>query len=167
MKKLISTIAAISAALLMGASVFAEGYINANDLAPANIVEDQAEEDGFVIHGTAEKFVVIDSSEPAKAGDDVFTQRINLKGSGKPDVRSVTFPAKKGETITVFAASSSKTDSRTINIANEAGEVVAEMSEKPYVEGVTVESFKAPADGTYAVYSAKNGMYIYQITVTK
>ena len=167
MKKLISAIAAISAALLMGASAFAEGYINANDLTPASITEDLAAEDGFVIHGTAEKFVLIDSSDPAKAGDDVFTQRINLKGSGKADVRSVTFPAKKGETITIYAASSSKTDARTINVANEAGEVVKEVSVKPYTDGVTVDSFKAPADGTYAAYSAKNSMYIYQITVAK
>ena len=167
MKKLISTIAALSAALLMGASAFAEGYINANDLAPANLVEAQKEEDGFVINASADKFVVIDSSDPAKYNDEVFTQRINLKGSGSVDLRSVSFPVKAGETVTVYTASSSKTDSRTLNVVNGAGEVAKEISAKPYLEGITVDSFKAAADGTYTAFSAKNGMYIYQITITK
>lgn len=166
MKKIL---AVLSAALLFGASAFAEGYISANDLTKGTIIDnDMACEDGFVIHGDPEKFVLIDGGETVSYGEDTFTQRINLKGSGKAaGVRSVSFPAKKGEKITVYTHSSSKTEARTLVIANEAGEQVAAIPGNVYTDAVSVETITAPADGTYYAFSKKSGMYIYQIIIAK
>jgi len=167
MKKIL---AVLSAALLFGASVFAEGYISANDLTKGTMIEADLEcEDGFVIHGDAEKFVVIDApGNPVSHGEDIFTLRINLKGSGKVgSPRTVSFPAKKGEKVTVYTHSSSKTEARTLVIANEAGEQVAAIAGNIATDPVSVETITIPADGTYYAFSKKSGMYIYQITVSK
>ena len=166
MKKIL---AVLSAALLFAASAFAEGYISANDITKGTIIDnDLACEDGFVIHGDAEKFVVVDGGEAVSYGDETFTQRINLKGAGKAaGVRSVTFPAKKGEKVTVYTHSSSKTEARTLVIANEAGEQVAAIAGNVSTDPVSVETITIPADGTYSAFSKKSGMYIYQIIIAK
>ncbi len=164
MKKII---ALFTAALLFGASVFAEGYINANDLTLGDITEDRAEEDGFVIHASAERFVVIDKADGQKYGDEVFTQRINLKGKAVGAYRTVSFPAKAGEKITVYCLSSSKTDARVVVVKNSAGETLKEITAAAANPTVSVGEVVVSADGEYTVCGTNGGVYIYQITVGK
>ncbi len=160
-------LALFSAALLFGASAFAEGYINANDLTLGEITEDKTEEDGFVIHASAERMVVIDKADGQKYEDEVFTQRINLKGKIVGKARCVSFPAKAGEKITVYCLSSSKTDARVVVVRNEAGETLKEISAAAANPVVSVGEIVAPADGEYTVGGTNGGVYIYQITVGK
>lgn len=169
MNKMLNRVAAFSAVLMMGAFAFGEGYINANDLEKTEIVEESKQEDGFVLLGTAEKNVTVDTCPTHTAEDgEVFTQRIKLNGSGTAEYRNISFPAKKGETVTVYGNSGSKTDTRSIIVMGTAGQV-AELSMDPDPSGAkpSIESFKAPADDTYMIYSKKSGINVYQIKVTK
>ncbi len=159
--------AAFTAILMMGAAAFAEGYINAADLDKGSFTADIKCEDGFVIHANSEKNVEIKSADARTVGEDTFTQCIKLGGAGKLDYRSISFPAKAGETVTVQGVSSSKTEARAALVVNEAGETVAELPLKADGADVSTETFKAPADGTYYVWSKKSGIYIFQIKVGK
>ncbi|MBQ0050954.1 MAG: hypothetical protein KBT11_02695 [Treponema sp.] len=165
MKKLIATLTALAAAMTM--SVFAEKYISANDLTKGTIYENLACEDDFVITANEEKSVEIggqSSDCPNTALGETFTQRIKL-GSGKFDFRSITFPAKAGQTVTVVCKSSSKTDARVISVLNEAGEEVGTVPAGAYPEEMSVGKVKIPADGNYAVTPKKNTIYIYEVVV--
>ena len=161
--------AVAAATFLLTAFSFAEGYINANDLEQGDVTAEKKEEDGFVLLATPEKAMVVQKSDKMKAGDDTFTQRISTKGSGKATERAITFPAKAGETIKVVCASSGNSGSRPLHIVNtDTGEELKSVAAASYKEGKpTVDSVKAPADGTYAVYSTGGGMYIYKIEVSK
>jgi hypothetical protein len=169
MNKMLNRIAAASAVLLMGAFAFGEGYINANDLENGEIVAEAKQEDGFVILGTADKNVTVDTC-PAHTADDgeVFTKRIKLNGGGDATFRCISFPVKKGETITVYGNSGSKTDARVLVVVGTAG-AVTELSMDPDPSGAkpTIATFKAAADDTYSVYSKKSGLNVYQIKITK
>ena len=106
MKKILT---AIAVTLLFGASVFAEGYISANDLELGTVDSPRKEEDGFVLNATnAEKqFLVIEdkSKDPVTCDGEKIINRINFKGGGKKDYRSISFPAKAGETVKIYCAS--------------------------------------------------------------
>ena len=150
----------------MGVS-FAEGYVNANDLETGSFKSKVELEDGFALYGSEEKPINVDVTEVPTAPDgEVFTKRINTKGGGSTTFRSVSFPVKSGEKVTVYAMSGSKTDTRTLLFMNEAGEQVAEMDVAPYTGGViAINSFKASADGTLFTWSKSGGIYIYCIKV--
>ncbi len=150
----------------MGAA-FAEGYVNANDLETGTVKSKVELEDGFALIGTEEKSLTIDNTEvPAAPDGEVFTKRINLKGAGSADYRTVTFPVKSGEKVTVYALSGSKTDVRTLLFVNENGEQVASVDVPPYTGGkIEIGSFKVSANGTLLAYSKSGGIYIYCIKV--
>src|SRR5574344_1429313 len=98
MNKMINRVAAGAAVLLMGAFAFGERYINANDLEKGEIVAESKQEDGFVILGTADKNVTVETCPTHTADDgEVFTQRIKLNGGGAADFRNISFPVKAGE----------------------------------------------------------------------
>lgn len=154
---------------LFSASIFAEGYVSANDLDEGTVQGKMALDDGFAILASAEKAVVIDkagdSPIPKNADGESFNRRINLKGAGNTATRCVSFPVKAGETITVDCQTSSKTDSRTLVIVDSDGNNVLSVSAAP--GEVKRGSAKASKAGTYYAYSSKGGMYIYQIDVKK
>jgi len=171
MKKMMTKIAAAAAVFMMSAFAFAEGYICANDLEPGEVTEVKNEEDGFVLNATAEKNITVEKKplHKTKDGED-FTVAIKLNGSGKKDFRSISFPAKAGETVTVWGNSGSKTEVRPLLVVNEAGEIIKELPMDVDGQAGTIASegsFKVPADGVYTVYSKKSGINIYQIKVTK
>ena len=166
MKKIVTFIAAC---MMLATFAFAEGYINANDLEAGEITEVSEQEDGFVINASAEKNVTIEKKPLHKSpqGED-YTVAIKLNGSGNLNVRSISFPAKKGETITVHGNSGSKTDVRPLIIADSVCKALKELPMGVDVQAGTVASegkFKVPADGTYTVYSKKSGINIYFIEV--
>ena len=170
MKKLITVIAA---SLLLCASVFAEGFINANDLALGTVDSPRKEEDGFVLNATkAEKqFLVVEdkSADPVTVDGEKITNRINFKGGGAADYRSISFPAKAGETIKVFARSSNKKSARAIKVINAEGVEIAELTgevDQPD-KNIKVMTVKAPANGTYTIFPVGGGAYFYKIEVVK
>lgn len=171
MKKLITVIAA---SLLLGSSVFAEGFINANDLTPGTIIGDQKEEDGFVLHGAPDasgKALLVEnkSADPAICDGEKVTNRISMKGAGSLTERSISFPAKAGETITIFARSSNKKSARAIKVMNAEGVEIAELTgevDQPD-KNIKAMTVKVPANGTYTVFPIGGGAYFYMIKVAK
>ncbi len=166
MKKIIATLTAIAAAMTLGA--FAEKYVSANDLELGTVAEDKALEDDFVIKATAEKIVEItkqSSDCPNSVGDETFTQRIKIGGKGDVTCRSIQFPAKAGQKVTVYAKSSSKTDNRIVAVLAEDGTQVGTAEAAAYAGEISVGSVTLPADGNYFVTSGKSGIYIYEIIV--
>ena len=167
MKKII---AALAASLLFGASVFAEGYLSANDVPVGEIKADAPQEDGFVIHGKEKKTIKVQKNSTKFAGEK-FTQRLSLGGSrieegGAPEL-VISFPAQKGETLSVYGKSSSKKDDRVAEVYDASGNVVASLP-MVFDGGKTeIQTFKIPADGTYSVGSKTGTIYIYKIEVSK
>ena len=165
MKKLIATLTALAAAMTM--SVFAEKYISANDLEKETLTANKTCEDDFTITASDEKSVEIGSQSsdcPNAVNGEVFTKRIKL-GSGKFAFRSITFPAKAGQKVTVYCKSSSKTDARVISVLNEKNEEVGTIDAKAYPDEMSTGSVTIPEDGNYAVTPKKNTIYVYEVIV--
>ena len=105
------------------------------------------------------------------ANGEEFNMALQLQGSGNATSRSVSFPAKAGETITVWGNSTSKTDMRSIVVIGPDGKSVAELSMDKDVNGegglASEGSVKVSVDGTYTVFSKKSGINIYKINVGK
>ncbi len=154
--------------LFLSGLLTAAGYVNANDLEKGTFTIEVKLEDNFALHGTAEKAIIVDAADEGKTAPDgeVFTQRINTKGSGNMAQRSVSFPVKAGEKVTIYGHSSSKTDTRTMLIVDSDGQTVFSMDVGPYATAdVAIGSFNAPADGTLYAWSKSSGIYIYCIKV--
>ena len=170
MKKLITVVAA---SLLLGASVFAEGFINANDLAVGTVDSPRKEEDGFVLNATkAEKqFLVVEdkSSDPVTCDGEKITNRINFKGGGAADYRSISFPAKAGETIKIYCASAKKDSERPIKMINADGVEIKEFAaaKDDKSKPIAPLTIKAPATSTYTLFAKGGGWYLYKIEVVK
>lgn len=166
MKKVI---AVLSAVLLAGACAFAEGYISANDVEKGVIDSSVAQEDGFFLNGVPEKALEVNGAS-VTVGEDTFTQRFKFGSKPKDGdwkAPSVSFPAKKGETVTVWGQSSSKTDARVVQIKDESGKVVKELPVNSSSDPCEPQSFKVEADGTFYAVSKSGTVYIYQIKVGK
>lgn len=168
MKKII---AILSAALLMSAAAFAEGYICANDVELGAIDSSVAQEDGFFLNGVPEKALEVTKSDTVVIGEDTITQRFKFGSKPKDggwQAPSVSFPAKAGETVTVWGLSSNKAEARVILIKDESGKIVAELPVNAYdVANCEAQTFKPSKDGTYYAVSKSSTVYIYQIKVSK
>lgn len=146
-----------------------KGYISANDLESAALKENVNAEDGFVLVATEEKGMAVeDLKDIPKIGDETFTKRISTKGSGKVDLRNVSFPAKKGDTVLIYAGQGGSAP-RPLHVVDTAtGSDIAAFEISPKdISTVTPDVFEVsiPADGTYCVYSTTGGCYLYQIKV--
>lgn len=148
-----------------------EQYLSANDLDGATLTS-AIKSEGFTIYATDKKSVKIDAMDEGReaADGEVFTQRIKLNGSGSLEYRCISFSAKKDQKVTVYTNSSSKTDARTLNVANKAGDIVATITAPidsdpaaPTLAGMG--EFTVPSDGVYFIYSSGSGINIYQIIV--
>ena len=147
-------------------------YISANDIEVGKIMTDQKVEDGFVIHG-AQKPIEVAKTDIKIAGEK-FTQRFKMSGSavekGGEPVSVISFPAKKGETITLYGISSSKTEARVAEIYDESKAVVASIPLPVYSgddDAPAVGTYEVTADGTYSIGSKSSTIYIYYINVSK
>lgn len=148
--------------------LFAEDVLSANDLQANPSVTAPMTVGKFKIMATSEKAVTIDVLETATKSEDgeIFNMRINLKGGGSGDYRSVRFTAKKGAEIKVYLASSSKTDARVMRLCDAKGKTVAEFSGAPYTDAnASMGTVKIPANGEYYLFSVSSGMYIYMIII--
>ena len=139
MKKIILTLIA-SAALVMGS--FAEGYICANDVDLGTYTSEKKEEDGFVLLPASGKPIIVETLDVGANGSEKFTKRLNMKGA----TCQISFPAKAGETITVEALSSSKTEKRAAVIKDADGNTftLVKLNNEAFQDNNYIGSVKFP-----------------------
>lgn len=165
MKKLITVIAA---SLTLGAFAFAEGYISANDVKAGIITGQQKEEDGFIIEGSGgSKPIEVKKTDSKTCDGETITQRIGFGGSGSANGPYISFPAKAGETITIYANHSGTSGNRPLKLVTADGAAVEEFSNTSYKGDVGVFKIKAPKTDTFKVFPSGGGAYIYMIKVSK
>lgn len=156
--------------LLIGLSllvpVFAGDFLSANDLEAEKLAANKTFDD-FIIKATGDKGVTIEAVDEVREAEDgeIFNARIKLNGSGKADYRSVQFVGERGETLTVYLNSGSKTDARVLILAKADGTVVANLTAPPDTGVAGIASCTLPENATYVMYSKSSGINIYQIIV--
>ena len=151
---------------LVISGVFATAFISVNDLEPEKVVETK-EYEGVVFIATPDKHMTIESLDDGREAEDgeVFNGRIKLEGSGKISQRAISFQGKKGEVLTVYLNSSSKTEARTLVIADSTGAQIGALTAPVDGSRVGIQSFEIPSDGTYYIWSKKSGINIYMLIV--
>ncbi len=146
---------------------FAEETLNANDLQAAQLTA-AAKFDGFTIHARSDKGVTIEAIDAARTAADgeVFNARIKLNGGGALDYRSIHFTTKAKAEVTIYLASSSKTDARVLKAVDAAGSVIAELAAPPDDgKAAGIAKLTVPKEGEYVLFSANSGINIYRIVV--
>lgn len=145
-----------------------EASLSANDLEPQSITEVK-DFDGFKIYGTAEKPIEIQEMDERTASDgEIFNNRIKLNGTGKTNMYCIGFTAKKGQKVTVYLSSSSKTDERVLNLYTpDSKNALASIAAEPATADMTagMGTFTIPYDGEFLIGSANKGIYIYAIII--
>jgi hypothetical protein len=152
---------------LCGASVFAKDLLEAGTLKAGSITS-ETKAGKFTILATSDKGVNVDAVSPEKKAKDgsVFKTRIKLNGAGDATMRSVSFSVAKKSKITVYLNSGSKTEERTLLIANKSGDIAGEITAPADEDGVAgVGTAEISAKGDYFVYSKKSGINIYKIVI--
>jgi hypothetical protein len=166
MKKIITLSIVLLLALLGVAAE--EIFFSANDLDVATYTS-PVTIDGFTLNGNESKAIDVQEMDERTAEDgEIFNNRIKLNGTGKKDMLSITFNAKKGQTVRVYLNSSSKTDERVLNLFTPTDATpIATIPAPPATSDMTVGTgeFKIEKDGTYTIGSAKSGIYIYAIVI--
>ena len=155
--------------LLCALPLSSKAYLSVNDLDPQKLSSTKTFDD-VSICATSEKGVSIDLIDVARTAKDgeIFNSRIKLGGTGSTAYRSLKFTAKKGEKLTIYLNSSSKTDARTLAIAKQDGTEVATIVADPDTGTVAgMGTYVFIEDGVYYVYSKNSGIYIYEIVVEK
>ena len=147
-------------------TVFASAYISVNDLEAEKVTETK-DFDGVVLIATPDKHMTIEMLDDGREAEDgeVFNGRIKLEGSGKSSQRAIKFDAVKGEVLKVYLNSSSKTEARTLVIADSSGAQIGALTAPVDGSSVGIQSFEIPSDGTYYIWSKKSGINIYMLIV--
>ena len=147
-------------------TVFSTAFISVNDLEAEKVTETK-DYDGVILIATPDKYMTIEMLDDGReAGDgEVFNGRIKLEGSGKSSQRAIKFEALKGEVLKVYLNSSSKTEARTLVIADMAGAQVGAIIAPVDGGEVGIETFEIPSDGTFYLWSKKSGINIYMLIV--
>ena len=148
------------------------GFVSAGDFITANDLEDAAltttvEYDGVELIATSEKGITIenlgDDTREAEDGE-IFNARIKLNGGGNLTSRAIKFTSDTDNAeLVVYLNSSSKTDARTLIVANEAGEEIATLT-APADNGIAgFATCTLPEAGEYYIYSKSSGINIYML----
>ena len=147
-------------------TVFSTAFISVNDLEAEKVTETK-DYDGVILIATPDKYMTIEMVDDGReAGDgEVFNGRIKLEGSGKSSQRAIKFEALKGEVLKVYLNSSSKTEARTLVIADMAGAQVGAITSPVDGGEVGIGTFEIPSDGTFYLWSKKSGINIYMLIV--
>lgn len=147
-------------------TVFSTAFISVNDLEAEKVTETK-DYDGVILIATPDKYMTIEMLDDGReAGDgEVFNGRIKLEGSGKSSQRAIKFEALKGEVLKVYLNSSSKTEARTLVIADSTGAQIGALTAPVDGSRVGIQSFEIPSDGTYYIWSKKSGINIYMLIV--
>src|SRR5699024_970924 len=93
-----------------------------------------------------------------------FTQRLDLKGSGDAESRSVQFEAEAGQTVTVHAQSGSDEEDRALGLYDQSW---TELDRVPAYRGdagsvLPAQHFTVEEGGTYWIASPSSGVSIYR-----
>ena len=147
-------------------TVFASAYISVNDLEAEKVTETK-DFDGVVLIATPDKHMTIEMLDDGREAEDgeVFNGRIKLEGSGKSTQRAIKFDAVKGEVLKVCLNSSSKTEARTLVVADSTGAQIGAITAPVDGGEVGIGTFEIPSDGSFFLWSKKSGINIYMIIV--
>ena len=147
-------------------TVFSTAYISVNDLDAEKVTETK-DFDGVVFIATTDKHMTIEMLDDGREAEDgeVFNGRIKLEGSGKSTQRAIKFDAVKGEVLKVYLNSSSKTEARTLVVADSTGAQIGAITAPVDGGEVGIGTFEIPSDGSFFLWSKKSGINIYMIIV--
>ena len=147
-------------------TVFSTAYISVNDLDAEKVTETK-DFDGVVFVATPDKHMTIEMLDDGREAEDgeVFNGRIKLEGSGKSTQRAIKFDAVKGEVLKVYLNSSSKTEARTLVVADSTGAQIGAITAPVDGGEVGIGTFEIPSDGSFFLWSKKSGINIYMIIV--
>ena len=147
-------------------TVFSTAYISVNDLDAEKVTETK-DYDGVVFIATPDKHMTIEMLDDGREAEDgeVFNGRIKLEGSGKSTQRAIKFDAVKGEVLKVYLNSSSKTEARTLVVADSTGAQIGAITAPVDGGEVGIGTFEIPSDGSFFLWSKKSGINIYMIIV--
>lgn len=147
-------------------TVFSTAYISVNDLDAEKVTETK-DFDGVVFIATPDKHMTIEMLDDGREAEDgeVFNGRIKLEGSGKSTQRAIKFDAVKGEVLKVYLNSSSKTEARTLVVADSTGTQIGAITAPVDGGEVGIGTFEIPSDGSFFLWSKKSGINIYMIIV--
>lgn len=147
-------------------TVFSTAYISVNDLDAEKVTETK-DFDGVVFVATPDKHMTIEMLDDGREAEDgeVFNGRIKLEGSGKSTQRAIKFDAVKGEVLKVYLNSSSKTEARTLVVADSTGTQIGAITAPVDGGEVGIGTFEIPSDGSFFLWSKKSGINIYMIIV--
>ena len=147
-------------------TVFSTAYISVNDLDAEKVTETK-DYDGVVFVATPDKHMTIEMLDDGREAEDgeVFNGRIKLEGSGKSTQRAIKFDAVKGEVLKVYLNSSSKTEARTLVVADSTGAQIGAITAPADGGEVGRGTFEIPSDGSFFLWSKKSGINIYMIIV--
>ena len=147
-------------------TVFSTAYISVNDLDAEKVTETK-DFDGVVFIATPDKHMTIEMLDDGREAEDgeVFNGRIKLEGSGKSTQRAIKFDAVKGEVLKVYLNSSSKTEAKTIVVADPTGAQIGAITAPVDGGEVGIGTFEIPSDGSFFLWSKKSGINIYMIIV--
>ena len=147
-------------------TVFSTAYISVNDLDAEKVTETK-DFDGVVFIATQDKHMTIEMLDDGREAEDgeVFNGRIKLEGSGKSTQRAIKFDAVKGEVLKVYLNSSSKTEARTLVVADSTGAQIGAITAPVDGGEVGIGTFEIPSDGSFFLWSKKSGINIYMIIV--
>lgn len=160
--------AAVAALVLVGLAPQAVadpvGALDADQLELGDHTEDIAAGDFTVRATDSDEVTVSEHSRTTEEGHD-FAQRLELKGSGDAESRSVQFEAEAGQQVTVHAQSGSSDEDRTLGLYDgdwtELDRVPAYRGDSGSV--LPAQSFTIEEAGTYWIASPSSGVNIYRI----
>ena len=162
MKKIL---AAVSTLLLVGALAFAEANLNTSELEASEAVTEAISHNGFTINASKEKDIRIKNVNKVAPDGKSFSKCIDLRGKQSNGARTIKFSAKKGETVTVYGNSGSKTDDRKILVQTAKKKTIKSIPVKIYTGEISMGEVTIPEDGDYQVCSEDKGVYVYGIIV--
>jgi hypothetical protein len=178
LKTLVATAVVGATVALSSAFAFAATYtFNANDLTAGDITANtQAGTDNFfTLKATdtknskgdkyAQQFTVDSNDKTGPVTGTKYTQRVKSNGAGTADYRCITFTVDSSATLVLEGTSSSKGNSRNLNVynssASDATAVGTLTSDGNQLDGTTL-TIDA---GTYYIYP-DNAFNIYGVVVT-
>jgi len=134
---------------------------SANDLTTGTYTSNFTSGD-FTVGASSSKYAVVRSAS-ATVGGTYFSKLLNLNGGGNSSGRYIKFTTTGACTVTVKAASTSTSATRTIRLAKDSvgGTTVADNS----VSSANSLSYNVSSAGTYYLYSTSCGINVYSVDV--
>ena len=156
---------AATALLLVGlvprAAADGEAVLDADQLELGDHT-DSIEAGAFTIRATDSAEVTVSERSRSTEEGHEFAQRLDLKGSGDAESRSVQFEAEAGQTVTVHAQSGSDEEDRALGLYDQSW---TELDRVPAYRGdagsvLPAQHFTVEEGGTYWIASPSSGEHL-------